>query len=784
MPLSRAVSASHTALSPRRPLLLALSVLVVGLCAARFLTTPMEQDIEAMLPDTGSAAAEYRLLAAAPFTRSVVIGVYAGDGADTADLISAVDRLAADLDSALFPRVTTGPDPSTTARLLPWTVRNLPALLDPDDLGEIGADLGTDTVAERLAQQVALLHSPEGMVLKGLVRADPLSLRQYALRNLRHLALVPGARLQGGHFVSTNGRSALVIAHTPVPITDAGGAERVAAGFRQAAEHALPTGVRAELVSGHRYTLANRDTIQRDLRVVFGVSLAALAAIFAGFLRSVRSLAVFGVPLAAVAVGGGVVSLLFARVSAITVGFGAVLLGITVDYALHVYFALRRGDGAPAEILGRLTRPVLFGGMTTAAAFAVLLLSDLPGQRQMAVFSIAGIVTALVLSLLVLPHWIAAAPWALPPSQAPDTGRCYPAAPWIWLLAIALLATQMGRIEFNGNLRDIGVIPPELARAEAELGRTWGNFRGKALVFVEGSTPEEALTRNDRVYRFLAHRFPDAGLVSLAPLLPSRDTQVRNGAAWTAYWSGPGQPVLATLATAAHAHGFASNAFAPFLDSTRAGGEPIRPEDLDALGLGDVRDALLFGYDQGVRALTLIPDEPQLLAAVREAFPAARVVSPAGFNSGLGAAIQSDFTRFLTLASLAVIGLLAVLFRDPRRIATALVPVVTAVAAMAGGMGALGLGFNLFNIVAATLVIGLSVDYGIFLVCEDPTPSAATRRAVLVSGLTTLAGFGALALARHPALQSIGISVLLGVGAGLPAALWVIPALRRPGPPT
>jgi predicted RND superfamily exporter protein len=50
---------------------------------------------------------------------------------------------------------------------------------------------------------------------------------------------------------------------------------------------------------------------------------------------------------------------------------------------------------------------------------------------------------------------------------------------------------------------------------------------------------------------------------------------------------------------------------------------------------------------------------------------------------------------------------------------------------------------------------------------------------VLVSGLTTLAGLGALALAHHPTMKSIGVTVLLGVGGGIPAALLVIPALCK-----
>jgi len=48
-----------------------------------------------------------------------------------------------------------------------------------------------------------------------------------------------------------------------------------------------------------------------------------------------------------------------------------------------------------------------------------------------------------------------------------------------------------------------------------------------------------------------------------------------------------------------------------------------------------------------------------------------------------------------------------------------------------------------------------------------------------LSGLTTVTGFGALVFAQHPALHSIGITVLLGIGAAIPSAIYVIPALYR-----
>ncbi len=124
--------------------------------------------------------------------------------------------------------------------------------------------------------------------------------------------------------------------------------------------------------------------------------------------------------------------------------------------------------------------------------------------------------------------------------------------------------------------------------------------------------------------------------------------------------------------------------------------------------------------------------------------------------------------------------LLILLFRRLNSIFLASLPVLTGLLVMFGGMAWLGLDLNLFNVIASILIIGLGVDYGIFMVCHaQQEVDTASTQAILVSGLTTLIGFGALVLAQHPALHSIGISVLLGISAAVPTAILVIPALRQ-----
>ena len=93
-------------------------------------------------------------------------------------------------------------------------------------------------------------------------------------------------------------------------------------------------------------------------------------------------------------------------------------------------------------------------------------------------------------------------------------------------------------------------------------------------------------------------------------------------------------------------------------------------------------------------------------------------------------------------------------------------------------MGIAGIPMNIFNVIASILIIGLGVDYGVFMVHKTREGTGrATVMAVWVSALTTMAGFGALIFGRHPALFSIGLTVSVGIVFSIVTALFVVPAL-------
>jgi predicted exporter len=770
----------------RRKLLFATTLLVVALSVLAAARMDIQEDIVAMLPDdTSSVAADFRLLQLAPFTRKLVITLKAAGADDPGALIAVADRLAQGLRDEKVGKVTTGPA-NLSGDFSAWLGAALPSLTTAADLRRLAAATTPPEVRSRLQDDYEQLLSPEGWALKGRIQHDPLSFSALALEKLRFLNLIPNMRLVQNHFVAADGQSALLVVDSTAAMTDSAASRELMERIDRATAANVPAGMTATVVSGHRYTLVNAETIQRDLYVVLSLSVIAIFAIYLVFLRTLSAIFVFLIPTTVLIIATGAIALWDVSVFAVTLGFGGVLLGMVDEYAMLIYFSCRQGEKDPAVITGEVARPVIFGAVATLISFGVMLLSSLPGQRQLAVYSMIGIVAALLISLLVLPHLIQPLAPAKPVLRRPEHLWRLPrrGVIAIWLTILVLCAWQATNIRFNGDLRSVSMVTPELRQAEEELVRTWGDMRGKALLFAEGADLEEALARNDQLFARLAGQLSAGDLVSLAPLLPSVASQQANQARWRSFWSaGRAARLEDDLLREGEVFGFSPHAFAPFLATLATPPPATTLEGLRDVGMGELVDALIISSPGMVRVLTLVPDTPAVVAALAEelkTLPGVRLVSQSRFGDRVGAAIIHDFTRYLWVTSVLVLGLLIVVFRRPRRILLVLVPVVTGLVCMLGIMGMLGLEFNIFNIAATILIIGLCVDYGIFMVCRLTEGADHTaNRAVLVSGLTTLAGLGALALARHPSMSSIGITVLLGIGTGIPAALLVIPALCR-----
>ena len=122
-------------------------------------------------------------------------------------------------------------------------------------------------------------------------------------------------------------------------------------------------------------------------------------------------------------------------------------------------------------------------------------------------------------------------------------------------------------------------------------------------------------------------------------------------------------------------------------------------------------------------------------------------------------------------------------FRSVGAVILSLLPVAIGTLWLAGLMGRFSLPINLANIMTLPLVIGIGVTNGIQILnrfAEERTPgilSRSTGKAVLVSGLTAIAGFGSLMLAKHHGLYTLGCLMATGIATCMIAGLTFLPAL-------
>jgi predicted RND superfamily exporter protein len=140
-----------------------------------------------------------------------------------------------------------------------------------------------------------------------------------------------------------------------------------------------------------------------------------------------------------------------------------------------------------------------------------------------------------------------------------------------------------------------------------------------------------------------------------------------------------------------------------------------------------------------------------------------------------------------TYALCAIVLILFVDFRHPLLCLLTLVPLFFGGLWTVLGMKVFKMSFNPANLVIIPLLVGIGVDNGIHVIrhflgagsSEDEIAGSSTGRAITLSTLTTMVGFGSLVIARHQGIRSVGSLLTLAMASCLLASLVLLPSLLR-----
>ncbi|MBN1865699.1 MMPL family transporter [Candidatus Sumerlaeota bacterium] len=788
------------------------------------------EDILDLLPDRDPVVEDYRrILQSFRPTDQMCIEIGPADASaappDEERSIAVADALAARLEAAagggedsLFDKIRYRYAPESGLEALDFLRAHRAALFTEDDARRIERKLDPESIRAALANWRKILAQSPAPTLSQRLARDPLYFDESLVDRLNALqAMRGGVRVHRGRLFSEDLRHILIVAQPRFPSTDSHHAKDLIAyadaAVSEALREAAAPDLRIAYVAGHRFGLENAERIKRDLKLTIGLSVVGILILsflaYRRFLFSPLTIlpAAFGAAFAS-----GLVRWIAPDISAISIGCGSMLIGIAVDYGIHVLYRadqeLDSGSGGPSAmsaLLGRLAKPIALCAATTVFAFATLLLSVMPGYRHLGLFAMLGILGAAGFSLTVLPLLVRLgreprrrAPllslsgffgWAIDGlSRRRGLVLCV-------LVATTLVAVAgVARVRFEGDYRKLNAASDSTQEELERVTSVFGNAMESVSLAVVGEDVEDALRRNETVYAELARR-RDAGIVtgirSLSPFFPSRRTQEENIARWREFWTPERiQTLRDDLTSAALAQRIRPETFEPFL-SALSGPAPLIDPNPEGTGLlGDLLETQRT-EDQGQTLLltSVGLSDPDRFADVVEGLervePGILAASGRDFMRYLVHLISSELARMGSLALGLILLLLIVVVRRPARIALLASPVLLCVVWMFGALGWLDVRINLMNSIVCVFVFGLAIDYSIFLVGVAERAGATqdgrlgrTGGAVTLSALTTLIGLGALTVATHPVLREIGATTLIGIAGGWLAALLVVSLSR------
>ena len=516
--------------------------------------------------------------------------------------------------------------------------------------------------------------------------------------------------------------------------------------------------------------------------------------------------------------------LIFGRLSMVSVGFCAILVGLGVDFAILTFgrYQQARIDGEShrqgiATSVAKLGRAIFFGALTTAVGFLALVLSGSLGFSQLGVLIAIGIFFAGIFMCTILFLFIRERQPPLHHDWVFEIVKKYvrwsvrrPAPMLILASALLLLLSAIGfspvpPLHFDASTRSLEPKNSRASLALQEIMRKMPVRWEPVLAIVRAGNAQEL---HDDWQKIAVHwselrtagkikNFSTPAALCLSPKSMQRNREELSKIDF--------QTARQTLQETLNAEEFNRDAFTPaftLLDNLQNLANPNVP-------LPDWREGLpvssswwflvdrYFARDPLLTTGFVTTNAPVSTYAHRielsRELPVAGIpMILSGWSYALADLLPWSHRQLLIISALMAIfdvSLLAILYRDLRLWIIQVITLAFGIGAMIASMKMLGIHLNLLNVLSFRLVLAIGVDYGIYLILiwqktrDIEHDIAGVVKPVLLAGLTAVAGFGSLVLARNPSLSGLGSACAIGIFWSLFATIFfALPAMAATEP--
>ena len=692
-------------------------------------------------------------------------------------------------DTALIAKIDYAVDQSKIMEVYDFIHSHLPLYLEEKDYQRMDSILNDSAIYKSIESGYRSLISPAGFATGKFFFKDPLNIASVALQRLAGFNIDDNFLVLDGHIFTKDQKKLMLFIDPYHPASNTKENEalvRLVKRTVRTVEKNLPQ-VKIESYGGTIVAIENSVQVKKDIMVTVSISLLFLFLLFWFYFRRIRIIFFLLIPVAI----GTIISLLLlslieGEISMISLGIGAILLCVAIDYSIHVFTHIKETQSVK-ETLKKVSTPLIMSSLTTASALLCIYVIKSEALEQLSLFAAFAIFFSALSALIVLPliarkvklkQESRTSKW-LTSLIAPDFHKSKVLA--FSVIALSLFfAFFIPRINFNGDISTLNFQSKEVSQAERNLREISSEANSSIFAFTHGKSLNDALEKAENSTQFIKNLEQDGFVkssISVVDVLPSKTAQETKIARWNSFWSdAKKQEVKETVRSAGKSFKIKEVAFDQFFGLLDKDFEVEAPVEFQV-----VMDVFLSNYihraGEEYYVATILKSEvgtkPQLIDQLLTN-PDWVVFDQQLFINKLLEVLKEDFNRLSTLSMFVVFGILLLFFGRIELATVTFLPIAVGWVWTLGIMGLFGIEFNIFNIIISSFVFGLGLDFSIFIVngmIDDykhgNTPLVHFKTSVFMSALTTLGGFGVLVFAKHPAIKSIASVAIIGIGSVL-----------------
>lgn len=782
---------------------LGLSVLAILLLALVFVASKIEfeEDITKLIPTNAKNAELQKVLKNTNFADKIIVNITKDTNGSINDLTQYASQFIDSINASSGPYIEQiqgrieDKDIKNTANFI---YDNLPLFLDANDYKTITNKIQEDSIDAITLKNYKTLISPSGIVAKDFILKDPLGLSFIALKKLQELSFGDNFNLKNGFLVSKDKQHILLF------ITPALGSNETAKNS-EFVENLYKTNsklnsvykdkVYSEYFGGTLIAVANAKQIKKDIQLTIGIALTILLLIFILFYKKLMVPIILFVP----TVFGGLlaIAILFIireKISAISLGIGSVLLGVTLDYSLHILTHIRSNNNVK-NLYQEISKPILMSSLTTALAFLCLLFINSQALQDLGIFAAISVIGSSFFALLFIPQVYKEQINRTKKSTTLDKIASYNMHQNKWVILVLFLLCfasffTYNTVAFNKDLSAMNYMPKDIEAAELRLDKLINSASKSIYIAAYGDSEEKTLQVNDAILTKLQNLKDEGKLInysSISTFVHSKKQQNQQIERWQSFWNKNTVNSTKQYLTESGTNlGFKPATFNRFHTLLNTSFQPLESKDYKAINAFSIDDYMSTNNTfTTITTLVKVEEANAVMDAFKEDAQTL-VIDRKQMNETFLGDLKTDFNSLIGYSLIAVILILLLFYKSFSLTLVTAIPICLTWLLTIGIMGFFHLEFNIFNIIISTFIFGLGIDYGIFitngLLHEYRTGENALtthKTSILLSVITTILGVGVLIFAKHPALHSIALVCLIGIISAVLIAFSVQPLLFK-----